>query len=66
VADHTMVRRPLLNSPADYLLAAVITLTATSIVGVWLTGQLAGLLFRAAWPATNVSDTGHIIGQSGR
>jgi len=63
VADHTMVRRPLLNSPADYLLAAVITLTATSIVGVWLTGQLAGLLFRAAWPATNVSDTGHIIGQ---
>jgi type IV secretion system protein VirD4 len=61
VVDHRMVRRPLLNTPTDYLLAAVITVAVTGWVGVWLIGQLAGLLFHAAWPEARLADTGDII-----
>lgn len=61
MADHTMVRRHLLNTPTDYLLATAITVAVTGWTGVWLTGQLAGLLFHATWPATRLGDTGDII-----
>jgi type IV secretion system protein VirD4 len=48
--NHTITRPGLLDSPHDYLIAALITVIAVAGGGIWLTGQLAGLLFHASWP----------------
>ncbi|GAA0812040.1 type IV secretory system conjugative DNA transfer family protein [Spirilliplanes yamanashiensis] len=61
MADHTMVRRPLLQSPTDYLFAVALAAAATALIGVWTVGQLAGLVFRGAWPHTRFGDTSAIL-----
>jgi type IV secretion system protein VirD4 len=47
--DHTTVGRPILDSPSDYLLAAVLVLVAVVTVGVWSTGQTAALITGHGW-----------------
>src|SRR5690242_6253616 len=52
--DRTVVHHRFLTTPGDYALVALITAVAAITVGVWITGQLAGLLFHAAWPPVGV------------
>jgi type IV secretion system protein VirD4 len=54
--DHTSVGRPVLDSPSDYLLAAVLVLVAVVTVGVWSTGQTAALVTGHGWPSVPVTD----------
>ncbi|NLT56425.1 MAG: type IV secretory system conjugative DNA transfer family protein [Actinomycetales bacterium] len=42
--DHTVVNRPLLDSPSDYLLAAVLTVAAVGSTLTWLIGQTAAVI----------------------
>lgn len=55
-SDHTTVGRPILDSPSDYLLAAVLVLVAVVTVGVWSTGQTAALITGHGWPPVPVTD----------
>ena len=48
--DHTSVGRPVLDTPSDYLLAAILALVAVVTVGVWSTGQTAALITGHGWP----------------
>src|SRR5690242_15216153 len=52
--DRTVVHHRFLTTPGDYALVALIAAAAGITVGVWVTGQLAGLLFHAAWPPVGV------------
>jgi len=52
-ADRTVARPGLLDSPYDYVLAGLVALAAAVMAGTWVTGQLAGLLFRQSWPAAS-------------
>jgi hypothetical protein len=54
--DHTSVGRPVLDSPSDYLLAAVLVLVTVVTIGVWSTGQTAALLTGQGWPPVPVTD----------
>ncbi|MFJ8628131.1 type IV secretory system conjugative DNA transfer family protein [Kitasatospora sp. NPDC093550] len=40
-----------MDGPADYLIVALIIVVVTVTVGTWATGQIAGLITHAAWPA---------------
>jgi type IV secretory pathway TraG/TraD family ATPase VirD4 len=55
--DRTIARPGVLDSPGEYLLVAVLALTAAVMTGTWLTGQLAGLLFRQSWPPASISQS---------
>ena len=48
--DHTVVNRPLLDSPSDYLLAAVLAVTAVGSVLTWLVGQTSALITGGVGP----------------
>jgi type IV secretion system protein VirD4 len=48
--DQTVTRTRVLDGPHDYLIVAVLCVTAAAGGGTWITGQLAGLLFRGTWP----------------
>ena len=52
-ADRTVARSGMLDSPYDYAIAALVVLVTVLMLGAWATGQLAGLLFRQAWPPVN-------------
>jgi type IV secretion system protein VirD4 len=54
--DRTIVRRPLLNDPSDYLLAGLLILIAVVTGGVWAVGQTAALLTGHGWPNLPVTD----------
>jgi type IV secretion system protein VirD4 len=54
--DHTNVGRPVLDSPSDYLLAAVLTLVAAGTLGTWLVGQTAALVTGGGWPNLALTD----------
>jgi type IV secretory pathway TraG/TraD family ATPase VirD4 len=54
-ADETIARRGVLDSPADYALLALVVVCGAGTLGVWATGQLAGLLTHAAWPPVNIA-----------
>lgn len=49
-ADRTVARPGMLDSSYDYAIAALVVLVTVLMLGAWATGQLAGLLFRQAWP----------------
>lgn len=53
--DETIARRGILDSPADYALLALVVLAGAGTLGVWVTGQLAGLLTHVAWPPVGVA-----------
>lgn len=55
--DRTIARPGLLDSPGEYLLVTLLGLAAAVMTGTWLTGQLAGLLFRQSWPPANISQS---------
>ncbi|MFD0563959.1 type IV secretory system conjugative DNA transfer family protein [Kitasatospora saccharophila] len=50
-SNSTVARRPVLEGPADYLIVVLIIVVVTVTVGTWATGQVAGLITHAAWPA---------------
>jgi type IV secretory pathway TraG/TraD family ATPase VirD4 len=54
--DRTVVRRPLLNDPSDYLLAGLLTVIALVTGGVWAVGQTAALLTGHGWPNMPVTE----------
>jgi len=49
-ADRTVARPGLLDSSYDYVIAALVAVVIVLMLDAWVTGQLAGLLFRQAWP----------------
>jgi type IV secretory pathway TraG/TraD family ATPase VirD4 len=53
-AEHTTAHPRLLDSPLDYTVAAVVLLAGIITAGTWAAGQLAGLLFRGAWPPVSL------------
>lgn len=53
--NHTVVHQRLFDTAGDQLLALLLGLAGVAMAGVWLTGQLAGLLFHGAWPDVPIS-----------
>jgi type IV secretory pathway TraG/TraD family ATPase VirD4 len=56
-APTPLPRRPILDEPVDYLIAALIVAVVGGGLTLYLTGQLAGLLFHWAWPRVTVGQT---------
>jgi type IV secretion system protein VirD4 len=54
------VRRPVSSSPGELVFIAVLGAAAAVIAGTWVTGQLAGLLFRHAWPPAGIGQAPQI------
>jgi type IV secretion system protein VirD4 len=52
---------PMVNSASDAVLFGVITIGLIVTVGVYLTGQIAGLLFHLTWPRIGLGQTFAII-----
>ena len=52
---------PIITSPSDAALIGVIAIVIVTTVGIYLTGQIAGLLFHLAWPRVGLGQTGTII-----
>lgn len=61
--NETVVRRGFLDSPSDYLIVGLVALGALAMIGTWLLGQLAGLLFCWSWPNVSVGKGLSILGQ---
>ncbi|WP_020525231.1 type IV secretory system conjugative DNA transfer family protein [Catelliglobosispora koreensis] len=55
-ANTTRVGGGTIATGSDALLIAIIGLAGFLSIGTWLSGQLAGLLFRASWPDTGFGD----------
>ncbi|HEY1619735.1 MAG TPA: TraM recognition domain-containing protein [Streptosporangiaceae bacterium] len=56
-------RLGVLDSAADYVIAAGLAIAAVALTGIWVTGQVAGLICRGAWPPVAAGDTPRIAGQ---
>lgn len=56
-APAPLPRRPILDEPIDYAIAAIIVLAVGGGLSLYLTGQLAGLLFEWAWPHVAIGQT---------
>ena len=56
-APAPLPRRPLLEDPAEYAIAALIVVGIGGGLALYLTGQLAGLLFGWAWPHVTIGQT---------
>ncbi|GGK82099.1 hypothetical protein Sme01_38500 [Sphaerisporangium melleum] len=54
--NETIAGRAVFDGPADYLLFGGLACIAVSVVGVWLTGQIAGLVFAFSWPDADLGD----------
>ncbi|MFG1928931.1 type IV secretory system conjugative DNA transfer family protein [Cryptosporangium sp. NPDC048952] len=48
--NHTVVGQRFFETAGEQLVAVVLGVVAGVMTGVWLTGQVAGLLFRGSWP----------------
>ncbi|PYC82580.1 conjugal transfer protein [Streptomyces tateyamensis] len=55
-SNSTVARRPVLDGPSDYLIVLLIIVAVTVTAGTWATGQVAGLITHAAWPAVPFGD----------
>ena len=60
--DVTVARRPVLDSPADYAIFALIVAVAVVVPGVYATGELAGLVTHFALPTVSLGQVPKIIG----
>ncbi|GAA2046407.1 hypothetical protein GCM10009839_58420 [Catenulispora yoronensis] len=56
-APAPLPRRPLLDEPIDYVIAALIIVGIGGALALYLAGQLAGLLFEFAWPHVTIGQT---------
>ncbi|WP_067484267.1 type IV secretory system conjugative DNA transfer family protein [Actinomadura hibisca] len=61
--NETVVRRSFLDGPSDYLIVGLVTLGGLGMIGTWLIGQLAGLLFCWTWPQVPIGTGLSILGQ---
>jgi hypothetical protein len=50
----TIARPGVLDSAAEYVIVTVLAAVVAATAGTWVTGQLAGLLFRGAWPPVSI------------
>jgi type IV secretory pathway TraG/TraD family ATPase VirD4 len=62
-SNSTVARRPFLDGPADYLIVVLVVVAVTATVGTWATGQVAGLITHAAWPAVPFGDAFRVARQ---
>lgn len=56
-APAPLPRRPILDEPIDYLIAALIVAAVGAGLTLYMTGQLAGLLFDWTWPHVTIGQT---------
>ena len=56
-APAALPRRPILDEPIDYVIGALIVAAVGGGLTLYLTGQLAGILFKFAWPHATVGQT---------
>lgn len=56
-ADRTVAWPGMLDSPAEYLTAAALTVIAAVLTLTWSTGQMAGLLFGHHWPPVSITQS---------
>jgi type IV secretion system protein VirD4 len=56
-APAPLPRRPILDEPIDYAIAALIVVAVGGGLTLYLTGQLAGLLFKFSWPHVTIGQT---------
>ncbi|MET8160331.1 TraM recognition domain-containing protein [Sphaerisporangium sp. NPDC005289] len=54
--NETVAGRGVLDGPTDLLLFGALACLAATLVWVWMTGQVAGLLFAFSWPDTGLGD----------
>jgi type IV secretion system protein VirD4 len=54
--NRTVARTGILSGDEDYIVAGLAVVVALVSLGVWLTGQLAALLFKGRWPHVSFSD----------
>ncbi|MEV6986487.1 TraM recognition domain-containing protein [Sphaerisporangium sp. NPDC051017] len=59
--NETIAGRGMFDGPADYLLFGALGCIVVAVVGVWLTGQIAGLVFAFSWPDTSLGDSLSIL-----
>ncbi|MEU9889985.1 TraM recognition domain-containing protein [Sphaerisporangium sp. NPDC051017] len=59
--NETIAGRGVFDGPADYLLFGALGCIVVAVVGVWLTGQIAGLVFAFSWPDTSLGDSLSIL-----
>ncbi|HEY1914356.1 MAG TPA: TraM recognition domain-containing protein [Streptosporangiaceae bacterium] len=59
-ANHTTVRPALLHTGLDYLIAVLAALFGTIAAGAWVTGEVAGILFRQRVPEVSPGQMGSI------
>ena len=54
--DQTSARVPIADTAADVVLIGLLAAALAAGIGMWLTGQLAALLFLGRWPSLNLAD----------
>ncbi len=54
--NHTVARAGMLDGPLDYVIAGVVMAVGAVTAGTWAVGQLAGVLFRGAWPPVSIGE----------
>jgi type IV secretion system protein VirD4 len=59
--NRTIARPGVLDSPGEYLLVTLLAVLAAVMTATWITGQLAGLLFRQAWPPASITSALSIV-----
>src|ERR1700734_1730737 len=59
-ANHTTVRPALLHTGLDYLIVTLSALFAITAVSAWVTGEVAGILFRRRLPLVSLGQGGSI------
>ncbi|ACU77755.1 conjugative transfer gene complex protein [Catenulispora acidiphila DSM 44928] len=59
--DVTVARRPVLDGPADYAIFALIVAVVVAVPGVYVTGELAGLITHLTLPKASLGQVPKII-----
>lgn len=55
--DRTIARSGVLDGPGEYVIVALLVLAGVVLAGTWVTGQVAGLLFRGDWPPVAITQS---------
>jgi type IV secretory pathway TraG/TraD family ATPase VirD4 len=60
-ADSTLARRAMLDTPSDYAVLGLLILATAAFLGVYVTGELAGLLTHAVLPKANLGQAVSVL-----
>jgi type IV secretion system protein VirD4 len=61
--NRTIARSGVLDGPGEFLVVVLLVLAAVVLAGIWVTGQVAGLLFRGEWPPVAIAQSLAIAGR---